>query len=101
MQEEYHTFLLNWKAETGEPLAIVINESLPYHSLKETYLETKRLMEKVFFEGYDIVLVNNKENEQLELDPVLTPLEQRKWIEMLEKRDIKGIKDWVEQEFLT
>ncbi|MEG0440393.1 MAG: AraC family transcriptional regulator [Solibacillus sp.] len=101
LQEEYHTFLLNWKAVTGEPLAIVINESLPYHSLKETYLETKRLMEKVFFEGYDIVLVNNKENEQLELDPFLTPLEQRKWIEMLEKRDIKGIKDWVEQEFLT
>lgn len=100
-QEEHHTFLFRWKEETGEPLAIVINESLPYHSLKETYSQTKRLIEKIFFEGYDIVLVRSKHNERFELDPFLTPLEQRKWIEMLEKRDIKGIRDWVEQEFLT
>jgi AraC-like DNA-binding protein len=30
----------------------------------------------------------------------LTPLEQRQWIEMLEKRDIQAIRQWMEQEFL-
>lgn len=36
-----------------------------------------------------------------EMDPFLTPLEQRQWIEMLERRDTKAIRNWVEHEFLT
>lgn len=99
--EEYRAFLVQWKEQVGEPLSIVSNDSLPHHSVKETYLQTKKLTEEIFFEGYDIILSNDKQVNWLAMDPFLTPLEQREWIEMLEKRDAKGICDWVENEFLT
>ena len=35
------------------------------------------------------------------MDPFLSPLEQRKWVEMLEKRQVAAIRDWMEQDFLT
>lgn len=98
-QEEYHAFLAGWKEDTGESLAIVINDSPSLHSLKETYAQTKQLKEKIFFEGYDIVLSNSEFRNWSAMDPFLTPLEQRQWIEMLEKREAKEIRKWVEQEF--
>lgn len=100
-QEEYHAFLAGWKEQAGEPLAIVSKPSSLSHSLKSTYLQIKQLTEEVFFEGYDIILSNHEQVSWSAMDPFLTPVEQRHWIEMLEKRDAKGIKDWVEHEFLT
>ncbi|MCM3725126.1 helix-turn-helix domain-containing protein [Neobacillus cucumis] len=100
-QEEYHAFLVYWKKLMDEPIAIVMKEAYPHDSLKRAYQETHQLMRRVFFEGYDIILAENKHLSFKEMDPFLTPLEQRQWIEMLEKRDIKAIRDWVEREFLT
>lgn len=100
-QDEYHSFLAWWKEDTGESLAIVINDSPSLHSLKETYTQTKQLKEKIFFEGYDIVLSKSEYRNWSAMDPFLTPLEQRQWIEMLEKRDAKEIRSWVEQQFFT
>ncbi|MCG3088415.1 helix-turn-helix domain-containing protein [Sporosarcina cyprini] len=100
-QEEYHAFLAWWKEGTGESLAIVINDTSSFYSLKETYVQTKQLKEKIFFEGYDIVISSSEHRKWSEMDPFLTPLEQRQWIEMLEKRDVKEIRHWVEQEFFT
>ena len=68
---------------------------------KETYQQTKQRTEEIFFEGYDIILSNDQQVQWLPLDPFLTPLEQREWIEMLEERDANGIRYWVEKEFLT
>lgn len=100
-QEEYHAFLARWKEEEGEPLAIVSKSSSLSLSPKTTYLQTKELTAEIFFEGYDIILSNEEPVSWSAMDPFLTPVEQREWIEMLEKRDAKGIKDWVEHEFLT
>ncbi len=100
-QEEYHAFLAWWKEDTGESLAIVINDSTSFHTLKEMYAQTKQLKEKIFFEGYDIILSKSEHRNRSALDPFLTPLEQRQWIEMLEKRDAKEIRNWVEQQFFT
>lgn len=100
-KEEYHTFLAQWKVQAGEPLAIVCHESASTFTIKEIYLQAKKLKEEVFFEGYDIVLFNDRQVEWMPMDPFLTPVEQREWIEMLGKRDVKGIRDWVEREFLT
>lgn len=100
-QEEYHAFLARWKEQEGEPLSIVSKSSSLSHSLKVTYLQTKQLTEEIFFEGYDIILTNNEQVSWSAMDPFLTPVEQRKWIEMLEKRNAKGIRDWVEHEFFT
>lgn len=99
--EEYHAFLAWWKGDKGESLAIVINDPPSFQTLKETYAQTKQLKEKVFFDGYDIILSNSQYTDWSDLDPFLTPLEQRQWIEMLEKRDAKEIRKWLEQEFFT
>lgn len=100
-QEEYHTFLASWKERMDEPLAIVIKTASTEDSLKKTYQQTRQLMRRIFFEGYDIILAENEQMSSQEMDPFLTPLEQRQWIEMLEKRNTKAIRDWVEREFLT
>ncbi|MFE8698488.1 helix-turn-helix domain-containing protein [Cytobacillus sp. FJAT-53684] len=101
IREVYHSFLSRWKERIDEPLAIVINIDSSRGSLKKTYQQTRQLTKVVFFEGYDIVLEENKQMEPLEMDPFLTPLEQRQWIEMLETRNTKAIREWVEREFLT
>jgi YesN/AraC family two-component response regulator len=101
LMEEYRTFLTHWKDQMEEPLALVINESTEKNTVKEIYQNTKQLTEQVFFEGYDIILAENKWSGWQDMDPLLTPLEQRQWIEMLEKRDTKAIREWVEHEFFT
>jgi len=100
-QEEYRSFLVQWKEQVGEPLAIVCHEPSSSQSIKETYVQTKNRTEEIFFEGYDIILTDHEQVHWLPMDPFLTPLEQREWIEMLEKRNAKGIRNWVEKEFLT
>jgi two-component system, response regulator YesN len=100
-QAEYHAFLTRWKEQMDKPLAIVIKAGNPEDSLKKTYQETKQLTRRIFFEGYDIILAEKEQVTSKDMDPFLTPLEQRQWIEMLEKRDTKAIKDWMEREFLT
>ncbi|MBP2242449.1 YesN/AraC family two-component response regulator [Cytobacillus eiseniae] len=101
IREVYHSFLSRWKERMDEPLAIVIHNNTSRESLKKTYQQTRQLTKTVFFEGYDIILEGNKQMEPLEMDPFLTPLEQRQWIEMLETRNTKAIREWVEREFLT
>lgn len=99
-QEEYQTFLSRWKEGGGGPLTIVSNVSSSLRPLKEIYLQTRRLTELLFFEGYDIILSKSEQVNWADMDPFLTPVEQRRWIEMLEKRDAKGIRNWLEHTFL-
>lgn len=100
-REVYHSFLTRWKERMDEPLAIVINYISSEDSLKKTYQQTRQLTKRIFFEGYDIILAENEQLTSQEMDPFLTPLEQRQWIEMLEKHEVKAIREWVEHEFLT
>ncbi|MBD8004361.1 response regulator transcription factor [Bacillus norwichensis] len=100
-QEECHGFLTRWKEMMVEPLAIIIKKATQEDSLKHTYQQTRQLIRRVFFEGYDIILTAEEEIIYQEMDPFLTPLEQRKWIEMLERRNIIDIREWMESEFLT
>ncbi|WP_088066817.1 response regulator transcription factor [Gottfriedia luciferensis] len=99
--DEYNAFLARWKEMMDEPLAIVMKVGTPEETLKNIYQQTLQLTRRIFFEGYDIILAENEQLSYQEMDPFLTPLEQRHWIEMLEKRDAKAIRDWMESEFLT
>ncbi|MGM0876358.1 MAG: helix-turn-helix transcriptional regulator [Bacillota bacterium] len=101
LNEEYRTFLAHWKEQMKEPLALVINASTEKDTLKEVYQKTKQLTEQVFFEGYDIILAEDERSGWRDMDPFLTPIEQRQWVEMLEKKDTKAIREWVEHEFFT
>ncbi|MGW6299546.1 response regulator transcription factor [Peribacillus butanolivorans] len=100
-KEEYQAFLAHWKERMDEPLAIIIKVATSDDSLKNTYQQTRELTRRIFFEGYDIILAESQQMSSQEMDPFLTPLEQRQWIEMLERRDTKAIRNWVEHEFLT
>ena len=101
IRDVYHSFLSRWKERMDEPLAIVINVDSSKGSIKKTYQQTRKLKNRVFFEGYDIILEENKQMDPIGMDPFLTPFEQRQWIEMLETRNTKAIREWVEREFLT
>ncbi|WP_299089053.1 response regulator transcription factor [uncultured Metabacillus sp.] len=101
LKEQCRAFLASWKEQMEEPLALVLNSPAGKSTLKEIYRQTKELTEQVFFEGYDIILAGDERAGWRDMDPFLTPLEQRQWIEMLEKRDTKAICEWVEHEFFT
>ncbi|MFB4472601.1 helix-turn-helix domain-containing protein [Oceanobacillus caeni] len=101
LKKECQTFLAHWKERYEEPIALIINTSSVKGSLNNAYQQTKQLTELVFFEGYDIILDEDEHLGWRDMDPFLTPVEQRKWIEMLEKRDTKAIREWVEHDFFT
>ena len=55
----------------------------------------------IFYEGYDISVIEREPIAWQPLDPFLTPVEQRQWIEMLEKKDTGAIQSWMQNEFLS
>ncbi|MCA1042345.1 helix-turn-helix domain-containing protein [Bacillus infantis] len=99
--DEYHSFMADWKKSYAAPLAVIVYQTRKPQSLKETYQHIRMLTKLIFFEGYDIIISENHPSLTKEMDPLLTPVEQREWIEMLEKRDVKAIRSWCEREFLA
>ncbi|MEK4027229.1 helix-turn-helix domain-containing protein [Pseudobacillus sp. FSL P4-0506] len=100
-KEEYQAFLAEWKERMTEPLAIVIQTASSKETFKSAYQKIRQLTRQVFFQGYDIILAESGQTNPPEMDPFLTPLEQRQWIEMLEKGETKEIRSWMEAAFLT
>ncbi|WHT48437.1 AraC family transcriptional regulator [Sporosarcina thermotolerans] len=60
-----------------------------------------RFHERIFYDGYDILTIENEDLHWRDMDPFLSPLEQRQWVEMLEKRQVREIRSWMENDFLT
>ncbi|MCM3789299.1 helix-turn-helix transcriptional regulator [Domibacillus indicus] len=98
--EDYQAFLRFYKKRLSQPIAIVIQEGKSGATFKSTYQILRRQAERVFFEGYDVILQGGEEDGVQEMDPFLTPLEQREWVEMLETRNMKEIQQWLEQHYL-
>lgn len=101
IRDVYNSFLSAWKEKNAEPIAIMMNQFPSGSTVREIYKKMANLTSLIFFEGYDVILTENEEMKVKDFDPLLNPLEQRLWIEMLEKQDMNGIKNWVESEFLT
>ena len=101
MREEHQAFHKGWKKKIDEPLAIVMSSCDKGSSLKAAYQHIRQMTKRIFFEGYDIIVEGKMPSESMGMDPFLTPVEQRHWIEVLEKRDFKAIREWLEHEFLT
>lgn len=102
MKEEAWKILRDWEAASIEPLAAVI---IPSDSGKTTvrdmYQTARRLLEVTFFIGYRQVILPKTAYEcWREMDPFLTPSEQREWIDMLNRFDKQKIKQWMHNEFL-
>lgn len=101
IKNEYRSFFAEWNHNADAQLAIYLHLADKDTSYKVLYKKMRLFHERIFFDGYDILTMEQEEVVWSEMDPFLTPIEQRFWIEMLEKRELKAIRDWVEQDFLT
>lgn len=101
LQEAYRMFFSQWKLQSDALLTVYLyhaGEQLGYRSL---YRKMRLFHERIFYDGYDILTQVEEDFQWRELDPFLSPIEQQKWIEMLEKQDIISIREWLEYDFLT
>ncbi|MCG3087120.1 helix-turn-helix transcriptional regulator [Sporosarcina cyprini] len=101
LQEAYRAFFSEWKYQSDTLLTIYLHEGTKRISYRELYRKMRRFHERIFYDGYDILTLEEKDIHWRDLDPFLSPLEQRKWIEMLEKQQSAEIRSWMEQDFLT
>lgn len=101
LQEAYTIFYSQWKLQSDALLTIYLHADESRTNYRALYKKMRRLHEKIFYDGYDILSIEQEELHWREMDPFLSPLEQRKWIEMLEKRQMADIREWMEQDFLT
>lgn len=98
--EESRMFHESWKREKKGDLSIFVNANRKKR-LKAYYQGTRDMTSLIFYEGYDISVIEYETIAWLPLDPFLSPVEQRQWIEMLEKKDIHAIHAWMQNEFLS
>jgi YesN/AraC family two-component response regulator len=101
LQDSYRAFFASWKSQSETLLSIYLYESSEGKSTRDLYQKMRRFQERIFYDGYDILSVELSDLIWRDLDPFLSPLEQRTWIEMLETKNLKAIRDWLEQDFLT
>lgn len=101
LTEAYSSFYALWKQKSDTLLSFYLYESEKGPSMRSLYQKMRRYQERIFYDGYDIVSVETQDLTWRELDPFLSFIEQRIWIEMLEKQEVKAIRDWLEQDFLV
>ncbi|ANB64857.1 helix-turn-helix domain protein [Anoxybacillus sp. B7M1] len=102
LKEEAWKILREWERTSSEPLAaVLVSPRSNKTTVRDLYQTARRLLEVTFFIGYHQVIVPKDEYEYWkEMDPFLTPNEQREWIEMLNNFDKQKIKTWMHNEFL-
>jgi two-component system, response regulator YesN len=102
LKEEAWKILRDWEAASIEPLAsVIIPPDSGKTTVRDMYQTARRLLEVTFFIGYRQVILPKTTYEcWREMDPFLTPSEQREWIEMLNRFDKQKIKQWMHNEFL-
>lgn len=102
LREEAWKILRDWEATNIDPLAAVIIPPNNHHkTVHDMYLSARRLLDITFFIGYgQVILPHEAYDSWYEIDPFLTSMEQREWVEMLNHFDKKQIKYKMHQEFL-
>lgn len=100
LQEAYSIFFAQWKRQSDALLTIYLHED-ENGTYRELYKKMRKYHERIFYDGYDILTTEQEDLHWRDMDPFLSPLEQRKWVEMLEKQQVSEIREWMEQDFLT
>ncbi|MFB5662965.1 helix-turn-helix domain-containing protein [Alteribacillus sp. HJP-4] len=102
LREEAWKILKDWEATHIDPLAaVIIPPDYIHKTIHDMYLSARRLLEITFFIGYSqVILPNETYDAWYEMDPFLTSVEQREWVEMLNSFDKQKIKNRMHQEFL-
>ena len=102
LQEAYSIFFAQWKRQSDALLTIYLHaDESENHTYRALYKKMRKYHERIFYDGYDILTIEQEDLHWRDLDPFLSPLEQRKWVEMLEKQQVAEIRDWMERDFLT
>ncbi|MCG7343592.1 helix-turn-helix transcriptional regulator [Sporosarcina sp. ACRSL] len=102
LQEAYSIFFAQWKRQSDALLTIYLHiDDSRDATYRMLYRKMRRFHERIFYDGYDILTIEQEDLQWRDMDPFLSPLEQRKWVEMLEKRQVAEIREWMEQDFLT
>ncbi|MDQ6597502.1 helix-turn-helix domain-containing protein [Bacillus salipaludis] len=99
--EQCQKAMRRWDEEFSEPLAIVVYTGKnPAVTLNQKYLQTQKMLEFTYYQGYKQVVEFEYSPDWVHMDPFLTPPEQRTWIDMLTNFDLEKIKKWLYDEFL-
>ncbi|WP_040758402.1 helix-turn-helix transcriptional regulator [Sporosarcina newyorkensis] len=101
LHEAYRVFFSQWKDQSEALLTIylyIADEEISYRAF---YKKMRLFHERIFYDGYDILTQVEEDFQWKELDPFLSPIDQQKWIEMLEKQQLTNIREWLEYDFLT
>lgn len=103
-KDQFHQaqrFLREWGEVSDNPLAIAIHEEGKEESLNTIYRKLNKMMEEIFFTGYNQVFHAKHSLPWASIDPFLTTEEQRKWIFMLGEQESNDIKKWLYQDFFA
>ncbi|MBD7937717.1 helix-turn-helix domain-containing protein [Cytobacillus sp. Sa5YUA1] len=95
-----HTFIRGWAKESNEAIILAEGNSNDKGLLQSQYGKIKQRMELSFYTGLN-KLIPWSANEWVSIDPFLTPKEQEFWIDHLRRGDIKAIKTWLYEQFLS
>ncbi|GAA0316184.1 response regulator transcription factor [Bacillus carboniphilus] len=93
--------LKQWEEQNLDPIAGVFYLPERSQTLHQSYLQAKQALQIHFFKGYRQITIMEEEIRWREIDPFLTPEEQRDWIEMLNSGDLHELKSWMHREFLS
>lgn len=101
IREQCQKAMRKWEEEFSDPLAIVVHTSKNHSlSLHQKYLETRKMLEFTYYQGYRQVIEFHSSPDWVHIDPFLSPPEQRLWVDMLANFDLENIKKWLYDEFL-
>ena len=100
-KEQCQKAMRKWEEEFSDSLAIVVRDGkTPHLSLREKYIETRKMLEITYYRGYRQIVDFEYIPDWIHIDPFLAPPEQRAWIDMLTNHDLESIKKWLYNEFL-
>lgn len=101
IREQCQKAMRRWEEEFSDLLAIVVHSGKnTSESLHKKYLQTRKMLEFTYYQGYRQVLEFHAALEWEHIDPFLSPPEQRLWVDMLTNFDLENIKKWLYDEFL-
>lgn len=94
--------MVNEAAERlGISLFVVLHPGGNVPTLRDQYQIARQALQLRFYRGDRQVVKAVRPVKWQELDPFLTPEEQRRWLEILDSRDRDDVKNWMQSQFLT
>ncbi|HWO76579.1 MAG TPA: helix-turn-helix domain-containing protein [Bacillus sp. (in: firmicutes)] len=99
--QQGNLLLKQWEECFRIPIAGILYLPKQIQPLHKCYVEAKQSLDIHFFKGYRQLTVLENPIRWREIDPFLTPDDQRKWIGMLNSGDLDEIKNWIHAEFLN